>query len=112
MSSSNISGKDAHKFIVALTGVTCNEEDITITLTDINDTLGNNLATASTTMGLLIGDVNGDSTVDTADVSQTHAELGHPATSANFRDDVNVDGVINHTDVSIVKAAVGTSLPP
>jgi hypothetical protein len=109
--SSSMIGKDAHQFIVNLTGVNCNEQETTIALTNVTDTLGNNLPSASTTMGLLIGDVNGDGTVDTADVHQTATNVGQFLTEDNFRDDVNVDGLISRTDVNLVKSHVGDSLP-
>jgi len=33
-------------------------------------------------------------------------------TSANFREDVTVDGVINASDIGLVKSKSGDSLPP
>jgi hypothetical protein len=62
-------------------------------------------------MGLLIGDVNGDGTVDAADVHKTVAGVGQPLTEDNFRDDVNVDGLITRADVNLVKSHVGDHLP-
>jgi hypothetical protein len=62
-------------------------------------------------MGLLIGDVNGDGTVNTADVHKTATGVGQTVTGDNFRDDVNVDGVISRTDVNLVKSHVGDHLP-
>jgi hypothetical protein len=111
VSSATISSKDAHQFVVSLKGVTCDESEITITLTNVTDTLGNNLPSASTTMGLLIGDVNGDGTVDTNDVHQITVDVGQTVTQDNFRDDVNVDGFITRTDAQLVKSHLGDSLP-
>ena len=109
--SAEISSKDAHQFVVTLTAPACDQQEIAITLTNVTDTDGDNLALVSTTMGLLIGDVNGDGTVDTADVHTTATGVGQTVTEANFRDDVNIDGVISRTDVNLVKQNLGHSLP-
>jgi hypothetical protein len=111
VSSSTINSKDAHQFIVNLTAADCDQQEITIGLADVSDTDGNSLNHVSTTMGLLIGDVNGDGTVDTADVHQTATGVGQAITEDNFRDDVNVDGVISRPDVNLVKSHVGDHLP-
>jgi len=111
VSSSTINSKDAHQFVVTLTGVTCNEQEIRIRLNNVTDTLGNSLHAATTTMGLLIGDVNGDGTVDNADVHQVATQVGQPVTQDNFRDDVNVDLFINRADTNLVKSHLGDSLP-
>ena len=60
---------------------------------------------------MLIGDVNGDKTVNSVDVSLTRSQLGMPVTSANFRDDVRISGTIDLTDVRQVRGANGHSLP-
>ena len=63
-------------------------------------------------MGVLLGDVNGNGSVNSTDVSQTKLQSGQAVTNANFREDVNVNGSINATDVSSVKLKSGTALPP
>ena len=62
-------------------------------------------------MGLLLGDTNGNRSVNASDVSQTKAQSGQASTSSNFREDVNINGVINASDVSLVKSRSGTALP-
>jgi hypothetical protein len=62
-------------------------------------------------MSVLVGDTNGNGSVNASDLSQTKAHSGEAVTAANFRTDVNVNGSINATDVSLVKSASGTSLP-
>jgi hypothetical protein len=89
----------------------CNASEITITLTDLVDDQGNTLDSASITFCLLIGDVNGDGVVDTADVLQTKADQGQPIDATNFREDVDNSGVIDVQDLVIVKRAIGTSCP-
>jgi hypothetical protein len=37
--------------------------------------------------------------------------VGHPVMMSNFRDDVNHDGLIDSTDVSIVQKQKGSSVP-
>jgi len=106
-----IDGTDPHQFVVSLTDVLCNAQDVTVTLTDVQDDQSNTLTSASATMGLLLGDVDGDGAVTKADVNLVRASLGQTADATNFRRDVNPDGTINHTDLARVKHAVGSSLP-
>ncbi|HEY2124464.1 MAG TPA: dockerin type I domain-containing protein, partial [Chthoniobacterales bacterium] len=62
-------------------------------------------------MGVLVGDTNGDGTVNSADIGQTKAQSGNAVTASNFREDINVDGTINASDVGLVKSKSGTALP-
>jgi hypothetical protein len=62
-------------------------------------------------MGLLIGDTNGNRTVNAADVAQTKARLGQEVDATNFRSDVNVNNSINAADSAIIKGHLGTSIP-
>ena len=78
----------------------CNTQDLTVTLTGVHDDQGNILASASATMGLLIGDVSGDGVVDQNDVDLTKNDVGQKATSDNFREDVNSSGRIDALDFS------------
>jgi len=94
---------------VNLTGVT-NVQRITVTLFDVND--GTHMGDVPISMGVLIGDVNGNAVVNASDVSLTKSQVGNPVTSSNFREDVNVNGTISATDVALVKSKVGTALPP
>jgi hypothetical protein len=103
---------DPHRLIVNLTGVTCNQQYVTVTLTGVHDDQGNTLGSATATMGLLLGDTNGDGVVDRSDVHRTRIERGQEANSENFRADVNVSGHITASDVNAVKSKVGTMLPP
>ena len=77
----------------------------------MEDDESNTLASASVTMGLLMGDVDGDGSVTKADLALVKADLGQTTDGTNFREDVNVDGVINQLDVRAVKRQRGTSLP-
>jgi hypothetical protein len=93
---------------VNLTGVT-NVQRITVTLHNVNN--GTSTGDVPVSMGVLIGDVNGNAVVNSSDVSLTKAQAGQPVTSSNFREDVNVNGTISATDVALVKSKVGTALP-
>jgi hypothetical protein len=103
---------DAHRVFVSLREVTCNEEEVTVTLNGVHDDQGNTLPSAAATMGLLLGDVNGDRAVDLADVEQTRADGGKKTDSGNFREDVNASGSIDGRDVTVVRSKIGTMLPP
>jgi hypothetical protein len=63
-------------------------------------------------MGVLVGDVNGSTGVNSTDVALTKSQVGQTVTSSNFREDVNASGTITATDVTIVKSDVGHALPP
>jgi hypothetical protein len=100
-----------NKAAVILTGVDCNAENVTVTLTNVTDSQSDTLPSASATMGLLVGDVDGNGTVNRADFSLVKADLGAATDGTNFREDVNANGSIDRNDAKLVKRANGTSLP-
>ena len=51
-------------------------------------------------VGVLSGDTDASGAVNSSDLAQVKSQAGQPVTSANFREDVNSDGIINATDVS------------
>ena len=110
VTSSNIDSSDAHNYIVNLTGVT-DAQVITVSLGNVNDSAGNSSSILSASMGVVIGDTNGDGFVNSADISQTKSQSGQAVTSSNFREDVNADGFLNSADISLVKSTSGTALP-
>jgi hypothetical protein len=83
---------------------------ITVTLVNVND--GTHMGNVPVSMGVLVGDVNGNAVVNATDVALTKSQVGMAVGGSNFREDVNVNGTISATDVAIVKSDVGTSLPP
>jgi hypothetical protein len=105
---SSFSGSGTSQITVNLTGVT-NAQQITATLFNVND--GTRLGNAPVSMGVLIGDVNGNGVVNASDVSLAKSQIGQTVTASNFREDVNAGGTINAGDVALVKANTGTSLP-
>jgi N-acetylneuraminic acid mutarotase len=106
---SSFSGSGTPQITVNLTGVT-NVQRITVTLFNVND--GTHVGNVPVSMGVLVGDVNGNAVVNASDVSLTKSQVGVPVGGSNFREDVNANGTISATDVAIVKSDVGTSLPP
>jgi hypothetical protein len=106
VSSFSVSGSQV---TVDLTGVT-NVQRITVTLHNVND--GMHSGDVPLSMGVLVGDVNGNGTVSAADVALTKSQVGATVGGSNFREDVNVNGTISSTDVALVKSDVGHALPP
>jgi len=106
--SGGIGGTPSPSCIVNLTGVT-NAQRITVTLLGVSN--GVNTGDISVQMGVLVGDTNGNGTVNSSDVSQTKLQSGQAVTNSNFREDVNANGTINSSDVSLVKLRSGTALP-
>jgi hypothetical protein len=106
VSSFSVSGSQV---TVNLTGIT-NVQTITITLFNMND--GTHVGNVPVSMGVLVGDVNDNGTVNSSDVALTKSQAGQPVGMSNFREDLNANGTISATDVAQVKSTVGTSLPP
>lgn len=103
---------DLHRILVGLTGVSCNAQYVALTLTNVHDDQGNIIPTVTVTAGLLLGDINGDGVVDSADSHQTKLDRGQQTDSDNFREDINTNGRIDPDDFAAVKSQRGTMLPP
>src|ERR1700693_1928766 len=71
---------------------------------------GTNSGNVPISMGVLVGDVNGNAIVNSSDVGLTKSHVGQPVTGSDFREDVNANGTISATDVALVKSDVGTAL--
>jgi Dockerin type I domain len=69
------------------------------------------VTSASVTAGILVGDTNGDGTVNSADISQTKSRSGQAVDGSDYRSDLTADGSINSADISLVKSKSGTALP-
>ena len=94
---------------VNLTGV-ANAQKIIVTINNVADA-SRILAKATVPMGILLGDVDGNKTVDNKDVNAVNSKVGTNVSKATFRDDANVSGTIDQTDVDITQGQVGTSIP-
>ncbi len=99
------SGNGTNTITVDLTGVT-NAQYLTLRLGCTDD--GVNLGDVNVTMGVLVGDADGNGSVGGTDVSLVKSNVGAPVTGSNFRSDVIVSGGINSTDVAQTKAASGS----
>ena len=95
---------NAHNLLVTFNGSACNGSTVTVTATNVHDTMGNTLASAAATVTLNIGDVNGNGIVNNADINAVENVKGQRANTSNFRDDVTTDGRINNQDVQTVKS--------
>ena len=104
----SVNGNGTATVTINLTGVT-NAQTLTVTLSGVN--YGTTTGDLPIRMRVLIGDTNGNGSVNASDVTQTKAQAGQAITSSNFREDVNGNGVINASDVALVKSKSGTSLP-
>ena len=109
---SKIQGADPHQFLADLGSVDCNAEYVTLTLTGVHDTFGNTLPSATVTIGFLLGDTNGDGAVTFQDKAQVRMDQGAPTDSTNYREDIDGSGQIDQPDFHIVRAQLGTMLPP
>ncbi len=101
VSGTSVSGND---LIVNLTGVS-NRQILTLS------TSGGSVSPATVPIGFLLGDTNGNRTVNAGDVAQTKGQSGSPVGAGNFRTDTNANGTINAGDAAQVKANSGNSLP-
>jgi hypothetical protein len=102
-------GEDPHEYIVDLTGV-ANAQTLTLTLSNVDDVLGNHTNTLQGTMAVLLGDTTGDGFENSTDIAQTKSQSGSTLTNANFREDLTADGNINSTDIALAKSKSGTAL--
>jgi hypothetical protein len=102
---------DGATLTINLTKVSCNASHITVTANDVKDSAGITLGTACLEVGLLLGDVNGDGVVDSADLDIVNSQIGQPTNGENFRSDINNDGTISGADLRVVTQQQGTYLP-
>jgi T5SS/PEP-CTERM-associated repeat protein len=100
----------ANTMTVNLTGV-ADVQKVTVTLINVVDSFSQVLPDTPVSMNVLVGDVTGDKSVNATDVAQAKSQSGSVASAVNFRTDINVNGFINVSDISQVKAHVGSSVP-
>jgi hypothetical protein len=108
-------GPNANQCTEDLTGIP-NAQYITVTLNGVVDSATGNVGNVSGTMGVLVGDVNGDAVnapglVDSGDVFLVRQQTGQTTTSSNFRKDINASGLIDSGDVFLTRQRTGTQLP-
>ncbi|MFL6595213.1 MAG: beta strand repeat-containing protein, partial [Chthoniobacterales bacterium] len=101
------SGSGTNAITVNLTGVN-NAQYLTVSLLCATD--GVNIGDVSTTMGVLIGDLNTDTFVNAADATIARNLSGQVPSATVFRADVNLDGFINSADATLVRNRSGSGL--
>ena len=94
---------------VNLTNVT-NEQILTVTITGVNN--GATVGDLAIPVGILLGDSNGDGSVNSGDAQQTRTRSGNLVSAAIARSDVNLDGTVNSGDSAIVRGRSGTTILP
>ena len=90
-----------------LTGVTVSEV-VTLHVQNVN---GDGLSHGDIPFGFLVGDADANRTVAPADKGLVENQLHQPVTSANFREDLDLDGQITDADTHIVRTNQGNSIP-
>jgi N-acetylneuraminic acid mutarotase len=91
---------------IPLTNV-ANAQTISVTLNNVNGSTN-----VTIPMRILVGDVNGNGTVNASDITQTKTNSGVSVDATNFRSDINANGSVNASDVTLVKSNSGTGLRP
>jgi hypothetical protein len=86
---------------VELGHVNCDGSDLTVTVPGVNGASGS--VDASATMTLPTGDVNADGVVNNMDLKEIKMNVGRDLVNDNFRDDITVDGKVNHGDTTVEK---------
>ncbi|MEP7014006.1 MAG: dockerin type I domain-containing protein [Verrucomicrobiota bacterium] len=94
---------------VNLTGVTT-PQTLTVTLSSVTDQFLQVMPDTPVSMSVLVGDTSNNNIVNATDIVQTKGQIGQTVTTSNFRTDVNANGAINGSDVSLVKAHSGESV--
>lgn len=92
--------------------------DVQVTLTNVNDTRRvkvtltglNTSGAASASLGFLLGDVNGNRSVNVTDINAIKSRSGSVVDATNFLFDLNASGVINASDIATVKARSSNAL--
>ena len=77
-----------------------NGQIITVNLNNVTDTFGTSSNVVSSSMDVLIGDVNANGSVSGSDVNSCKTQVGINLQIDNFRDDVDLSGSISGSDVN------------
>ncbi|MDQ6861503.1 MAG: dockerin type I repeat-containing protein, partial [Verrucomicrobiota bacterium] len=97
------------KVFVTLSNV-ANAQTVTVQLGAVTDYFAQTSSGATIAVGFLMGDVNGDGVVNSADATIVRNRSGQSVDAANFRCDINLDSSINSADATSVRSKSGQSL--
>jgi hypothetical protein len=86
-------------------------QTLTLLLRNVTDSFSHVMPETSVRMTTLVGDTNGNRTVNAGDSAQTKAASGVALDSSNFRADVNRSGSVTASDVGEAKAAAANTVP-
>jgi hypothetical protein len=103
-------GFSGNTMTVNLTGVS-NAQTVALNLSNVTDEFAQVLADTPLSVSFLLGDTNGDRSVNAGDALQTRNRAGQATDAINFRSDLNLDGVINSGDTLVVRSRSGDSVP-
>jgi len=116
----NVSAVDSVGVPLDAISATINGDEVRVKLSNVPDNLRvkisiagiNNALDVSASIGFLLGDVNGTRSVTSSDINGVKRRSGQPVTTQNFTMDLNLDGKIDVSDLSMVKAHSGRKLLP
>ena len=102
---SAVTAFSGNEMTVTLSGI-ANAQRVQLGVPGVNGVLN-----VAANLGFLIGDVNGNRTVQGSDVTFVQQRLAQPVTAANYKADVNINGNIQGSDVTSVQQRLSTTLP-
>jgi alpha-tubulin suppressor-like RCC1 family protein len=91
---------------VTVTGVVDNKR-VTVSLANVNNAGGS----VAASVGFLVGDGDGNRTVNATDIFAIKALSGLSTAADNFRHDLNLSGAITAADILAAKGRLGLTLP-
>jgi hypothetical protein len=100
-----ITGAGLNEVSVTVTGI-ANAKRVKVELNGVNGA-----ATATATLGFLLGDTNNDRAVNSLDLSAAKVRSGVVTTVNTLQFDLNASGRVTAADIAAVKARSGTTLP-
>ena len=100
----------ANVVTIPLTNV-ADQQTINVTLNGVNSAADEPAANIVIPMSRLLGDSNGNRSVNSGDILQVKQRIGQAVTATNFRSDLNFNGSINAGDVSVAKQNTGHAVP-
>lgn len=105
---SSVDGSGTKVLNIFLSGVV-NAQSVALTVSGLND--GNApVHDVVVPLSFLLGDSNGDGTVNSADATLTRRFSGQACDWSNYRSDYNLDGSLNSADATVVRMQSGSAL--